>query len=55
MHVTILHQNIVTMSSSAAKTYDQKLKTPGQGAGEAPHPFAVAIEASQDESLIPEG
>ncbi|KAH8089358.1 hypothetical protein HD553DRAFT_339569 [Filobasidium floriforme] len=43
------------MSSSAAKTYDQKLKTPGQGAGEAPHPFAVAVEASQDESLIPEG
>jgi hypothetical protein len=43
------------MSSSATKTFDQKGKVPGQGGGEAPHPFAVAVEASQDEALIPEG
>lgn len=42
-------------SSSAAKAYGSKLVTPGQGAGEASHPFAVAVEAPQDEALIPEG
>ncbi|GHJ83617.1 hypothetical protein NliqN6_0019 [Naganishia liquefaciens] len=43
------------MSSSSARLHDQKLKTPGIGAGEAVHPWAVAVEAPQDEGLIPEG
>lgn len=43
------------MSTSTAKTYEQGYKTPGQGAGLPPHPFAVTVEAPQDEALIPEG
>jgi hypothetical protein len=46
--------NTYNMSSSA-KTYAQSSKTPGRGGGEAPHPFAVAVEAPQEEALIPEG
>lgn len=42
-------------SSSAAKTYGAQIKVPGQGAGESVHPFAVTVEAAQEEALIPEG
>lgn len=33
--------------SSSATTYGQSLRQPGLGGGEAPHPFAVAVEAEQ--------
>jgi hypothetical protein len=36
------------MSSSSAKPYEQKLKTPGTGGGEPIHNWAVAVEAPQD-------
>jgi hypothetical protein len=38
------------MASTSAKLHDQKLKTPGVGAGEPVHPWAVTVEAPQDVS-----